>query len=89
MAGYVDFGLNIRLLSARRSVSEEFGHGYAVIWCCHCDSFPNPAVSLPLRKARGIYWVPDLLVKAKIFLCLFMHQAIKAYRAQRKNSTHS
>jgi len=80
MVGFADFRLSIRLLSVRLSLSEEFGQRYTVI-CCYCwESFPNPAVSLSLRKARGIYWVRDLLVKARISLCLFVHQAIKSYR---------
>jgi len=31
MIGFVDFGLSMRLLSVRRSVSEEFGQGYSII----------------------------------------------------------
>jgi hypothetical protein len=39
---------------------------------------------LPLREAKGIYWVHDLLVRARIYLYLFMHQTIKTDTAWRK-----
>jgi len=51
MVGFVDFGLGMRLLSVRRSVSEEFGQGYTVIGVIRneCRGFNNLSYTVHFR----------------------------------------
>ena len=58
MVGFIEFGLSIKCLFVRNSVSDTLLHAASTVFSKSCSLFT-------FTRHKGFYWVHDLLVKAR------------------------